>query len=227
MSDPASPLVALFAPLVEPDVLLRIAAIGALVGALLLVQRRLAGSLLSLGPRLLVWPLIMPGTVLHELAHALTALLLGCRIVEFRPFWPERTEDGGWTFGRVSWAGGDPIRATLIGLAPLLLVPPLLSGVLLLVLGPDPLAALLAGPPERSAAALAFLALGGRAAAPSAGDPVNPIVAALLLVLAALGLGALGGQLGAGALLGLLDLVIAVLVAPALVGLALVALLRA
>jgi len=62
----------------------------------------------------------LPGTLAHELAHFLVALLLGARPA-FPSLLPVRTERG-WRLGSVSFRVGR-LRAMPIALAPLLLLP--------------------------------------------------------------------------------------------------------
>jgi len=64
---------------------------------------------------------VLPGTVAHEMAHYLVALLLRAN-PSFPSFAPRRTEKGGWRLGSVRMPD-HPIRAVPIALAPLLLIP--------------------------------------------------------------------------------------------------------
>ena len=61
---------------------------------------------------------LMPGIVLHEISHALVAKVLGVRVgrVCVRP----RLSDDGIRLGFVPVEETDPVRASLIGLAPIL-----------------------------------------------------------------------------------------------------------
>lgn len=96
--------------------------------------------------RVLAYALAAPGTILHESAHYLAALVLGVpagdRVlvaggkrgrVSF--FFPKRGEDGSVTLGSVPVAATDPLRGALIAIAPVLLVPPLFAGLTALLLG--------------------------------------------------------------------------------------------
>jgi hypothetical protein len=63
--------------------------------------------------------LVLPGVLLHEMSHLLTAWLLRVRVRRFR-IGPRRKGQGQqFTLGSVDIARTDPIRASLIGLAPL------------------------------------------------------------------------------------------------------------
>ena len=61
---------------------------------------------------------LLPGVIIHELSHVLMALLLGARVRGFS-LRPRRTK-GGTQLGMVSIEETDLVRASLIGLAPLL-----------------------------------------------------------------------------------------------------------
>ena len=83
------------------------------------------GSLLLLraSSRLGMWPyalLAMPGTLAHELAHYLVALLLGAS-PSFPSLTPQRAA-GGWRLGSVTFRAG-VVRALPIALAPFALLP--------------------------------------------------------------------------------------------------------
>lgn len=78
----------------------------------------------------------MPATAAHELAHAAMAVLLGVRvgrIVLFRPVTDPKT--GGVTLGFVEHERADPVRGSLIAIAPVLLVPVLMLAVNRVLLG--------------------------------------------------------------------------------------------
>lgn len=72
--------------------------------------------------------LFFPGTLLHELAHALFAGLLGVRVghMEFIP----KVEEGKVKLGSVQIAQTDPIRRFFIGAAPLILGTAMLLSIL-------------------------------------------------------------------------------------------------
>jgi hypothetical protein len=79
------------------------------------------GYLLSGDPAVMMWiyfVVFLPGIVVHELGHWLVALLLGVRRGKIK-IWPERTR-GGMRLGSVKIKSVDPLRNSLIGLAPLL-----------------------------------------------------------------------------------------------------------
>jgi hypothetical protein len=67
---------------------------------------------------LLTW-LFLPGTIIHELSHLLTAELLGVRTGELS-FRPEIRENNEIRLGGLKMAKTDPLRHSLIGLAPTL-----------------------------------------------------------------------------------------------------------
>ncbi len=71
--------------------------------------------------------IFLPGTLVHEFSHWLVAKLLGVktgRVV----IWPEAKRDGSLWLGAIQVARSDPLRSSLIGLAPLI------SGSLLVAL---------------------------------------------------------------------------------------------
>ena len=78
------------------------------------------GALLG---RLPFYLLVLPGVILHEIAHYLACLLTGTRVLRFVPFLPQRSASGRLVLGYV-WheRRSFPIRA-IIGLAPILLNP--------------------------------------------------------------------------------------------------------
>jgi hypothetical protein len=141
--------------------------------------------------RPLSYPFLLPGTVLHELAHAAAALVLGLGIQEVVLFRPTATTDGsvelGWVTPRRSALG----RSAVMAIAPLLLVPPMLGALALLA------AALPTAWWGASVALWIVAGLGSLGAFPSSGDRVS-IREALLLagvcVLAGLTLYGVGGQ---------------------------------
>jgi hypothetical protein len=78
--------------------------------------------LLTGNPRVamwLFWVLFLPGTLLHELSHWLTALLLGVKTGRFS-LWPQMKKGGELQMGSVQVELSDPFRHSLIGLAPLI-----------------------------------------------------------------------------------------------------------
>jgi hypothetical protein len=62
--------------------------------------------------------LLLPGVVVHELSHWLAARLLGVRVSPIS-IGPERKRGREVRFGSVQIARADPLRESLIGLAPL------------------------------------------------------------------------------------------------------------
>lgn len=78
--------------------------------------------LLTGSPRVAMWvywALFLPGTFLHEFSHWLTANLLGVKTTRFS-LWPQLKKGGELQMGAVVIQVSDPIRHSLIGLAPLL-----------------------------------------------------------------------------------------------------------
>jgi hypothetical protein len=71
-------------------------------------------------PALLIYALIfLPGVILHEGSHWITAQILRVPTRGFSLI-PRRTGEGTIRFGYVETASVDPLRSSLIGLAPLL-----------------------------------------------------------------------------------------------------------
>jgi hypothetical protein len=63
--------------------------------------------------------LLMPGVVVHEAAHWVMARLLGVKVSSFS-VGPQRVRGGQLRLGSVQIRRADPVRESLIGLAPLL-----------------------------------------------------------------------------------------------------------
>jgi len=63
--------------------------------------------------------LLLPGVVVHEMSHWLAARLLGVRVSPIS-IGPERKRGRQVRFGSVQIARADPVRESLIGLAPLI-----------------------------------------------------------------------------------------------------------
>ncbi len=63
--------------------------------------------------------LLLPGVVVHELSHWLMAKLLGVQTGKIH-IWPKTKGRSQMRFGSVEVACTDPVRSSLIGLAPLL-----------------------------------------------------------------------------------------------------------
>ena len=177
-----------------PQLAVPLAVIIAAFAVLTFCQRHFAGQIIRLVRfRILWYPLVAPGVLLHECSHAAMCLLTLTRIAFFAPFWPHRQPDGGWNLGHVDHVAVGPLRTTLIAFGPLLLVPPALAGCTLALIGTiDPahlLNALTAVGPLRAIIWLALIVLGGSAAAPSSKDPFSPLA---LVVLVGLGVAAAG-----------------------------------
>ncbi len=94
---------------------------------LIAMQRWMTGSLQRLLVRLLGSPrralmvyafLLLPGVTLHEASHWLSARLLGVRATSFSLL-PRLTRNGNLRLGYVQTEAVDPVRASLIGAAPL------------------------------------------------------------------------------------------------------------
>jgi hypothetical protein len=64
------------------------------------------------------WVLFLPGTLLHELSHWITAAGLGVKTGRFS-LWPKINKTGQLQMGAVQIEVPDPFRHSLIGLAPL------------------------------------------------------------------------------------------------------------
>jgi hypothetical protein len=63
--------------------------------------------------------LLIPGTVIHEVSHMMTAELLGVRTGEFN-FIPQKKENSNEIrIGGIKIAKSDPVRRTIIGVAPI------------------------------------------------------------------------------------------------------------
>ncbi|MGC8880199.1 MAG: hypothetical protein ACP5R2_13330, partial [Anaerolineae bacterium] len=62
--------------------------------------------------------IFLPGTFAHELSHWLAARLLGVRTSRLE-IWPRRQKNAIW-LGSVQVSRADPLRSSLIGLAPLI-----------------------------------------------------------------------------------------------------------
>lgn len=144
--------------------------------------------------RTLAYMIAAPSTVAHELAHATMAIALGVpigaraggRIELFRP----RRSADGLQLGMVSVAQTDPLRASLVSVAPFILVPLMLLGLNVALLGQaDPIGAFSgveAIPPWRIALWLALAITLPHAAFPSPGDHIGVAGALCLAALAGL-----------------------------------------
>jgi hypothetical protein len=126
-----------------------------------------------------------PGTALHEGAHWLMCQILFVPTGRVELFRPRESEDGGTQLGVVYHAETDPLRQTLVAIAPLLLVPPLLLLLLLLFLGSgvlqDPLQAFFGSAIWVKIILFYIFLSAGSAAFPSPGDHIPWFGAVLLL----------------------------------------------
>ena len=68
----------------------------------------------------LYFVLMLPGVLIHELSHALAAWLLGVKVRHLSIGIRRKRRGGQVALGSVEVAGTDPLRASLIGLAPLI-----------------------------------------------------------------------------------------------------------
>ncbi len=199
-------------------------------------QRRLfwaaAGATRS---RLLAYVLAAPGVAVHETAHYLACLALGVPITgRVRLFWPQRGAGGEVVLGAVPHARTDALRQALISIAPLLLVPAVLTIATAVLLSPHTLTQLPTALGEVAwwrTALWVYLSLScAQAAFPSSGDHIGLTGAACLCALlgAAVGLVlALGTSRGLLEALGAIDGVLAVPAAAAAISMFAFGLLRA
>ena len=65
------------------------------------------------------WVLFLPGTLLHEFSHWITAKLLGVKTTKFS-LWPKKKKGGQLQMGAVQVEVSDPFRHSIIGVAPLI-----------------------------------------------------------------------------------------------------------
>jgi hypothetical protein len=167
--------------------------------------------------RLLAYLLAAPGTALHEASHYLACVALGVP-VRGRPrlFWPRRDLAGDVVLGSVAHERTDPLRQALISVAPLVLVPALLTLVTATLIAPNALAQLpdaLANVPWWRAALWVYLSLScGQAVFPSPGDRIGAaglLALAILLGVGLLAIAAVGGGSGVRAVLATVDGILA------------------
>lgn len=135
--------------------------------------------------RLIAYLLAAPGTVLHEASHYLACLALGVPVLgRPRLFWPQRDPQGDVILGSVPHARTDPLRQATISMAPLVLVPALLTLTTAVLISPQALTQLpdaLTAVPWWRAALWVYLSLScGQAVFPSPGDRIG--MAGLLAV---------------------------------------------
>lgn len=168
-------------------------------GALLHAGQRRLFAILDSGslPRPLIYAWALPGTALHELAHALACLCLGVPVGRVEIFRPRRHPDGAVTLGQVEHAETDPLRLALVAIAPLLFVPLLLIGIAVLLFGKgvlaDPIGVFLGGRLWAQVLFAYVLLSSGGAAFPSPGDHI-PLFGFLMLIGILIALAAALGQ---------------------------------
>ncbi len=85
--------------------------------------------------------LLLPGTAAHELSHLLVAAILGVKTGKVS-LGPKPRENGVVQFGAVEYYRADPVRESLVGLAPLLVGSVLVLLIAHARLGLDPQAVL-------------------------------------------------------------------------------------
>lgn len=137
------------------------------VGLLWYGSRRIQGSLVSTSFwRPLAYPVLLTGTVLHELAHLLMAVVLRVGVTKVELFRPRTSRNGSIQLGMVGIGPSDLFRATLVSVAPVMLVPPvLLLAIVVLSTTALPLWAQLV--------AFALIGFGSLGAFPSPGDQIQ------------------------------------------------------
>lgn len=96
--------------------MINLAIILAEIGVLFLLSRQLTRAISSFLSIQLLSFLLLPGIIIHELAHLLTAavLLVPVGEIEFLP----KVREGSVKLGSVAIGKTDPVRRALIGLAP-------------------------------------------------------------------------------------------------------------
>jgi len=123
-------------------------ALAATLLPLLLVKRWITHSLQELSVRwvgdpqvalVVYFVLVLPGVVIHELSHWLMATLLGVRVSKFSLGPVRQGRSKRVSLGSVRVTKVDPVRASLIGLAPLLGASAVILLIGNLVLGLDEL----------------------------------------------------------------------------------------
>ncbi len=87
------------------------------------------------GGMVFAWLIFLPGVVLHETSHWIVARLLGLRPSRLQ-VWPER-RGKMMRMGYVDFHSGDPLRDSLVGLAPFLVGCAVLLWIALQVFGLD------------------------------------------------------------------------------------------
>jgi hypothetical protein len=125
MQDSVTKTVALLAQSWVIVPLLLLISLAALYWSAALLQSALARLTRGAAPDLLYFRLMRPGVLVHEVAHALFALLLGGRVTEFAIFERHRSPDGSVRLGHVGYTFNaarplmNSVRTALVGLAPL------------------------------------------------------------------------------------------------------------
>jgi hypothetical protein len=128
-------------------------ALAATLLLLLAVKRWITRSLQELSVRwtgdpevalVVYFVLVLPGVIIHEVSHWLMANLLGVRVSKFRLGPVRQGRSKRVSLGSVRVAKVDPVRASLIGLAPLLGASAVILLIGNLVLGMSELAASIA-----------------------------------------------------------------------------------
>jgi hypothetical protein len=89
--------------------------------------------------------IVLPGVLVHEASHWLMALLLGVRVRKFSIGPVRRGRSQRVSLGSIQVAGVDPVRASLIGVAPLLGASAVILLIGNLVLGIGELASAMSG----------------------------------------------------------------------------------
>lgn len=188
------PILAVFVVfmLVGPLTLLLFGIIAGEIFILYRGQREVLGWSWSLLPKPLLYVLVMPGVVAHELSHVLACFALMIKPTRINWFRPEKDEFGQLTLGSVQYVETGVKRQTLIASAPLWLLPLLLVGWSMLMLGAgvisDPLAALTSAPIWKLVIWAIVCLSAGQAAFPSVEDPIPGEGGFTLGLLAVLGI---------------------------------------
>lgn len=158
---------------------------------LYLGQRRIFGMTSDVFNRGVAYMFSAPGTILHELSHYIACKVLLVPTGRVSLFNPKAQEDGSITLGSVEHARVDPLRNTIVSIAPLLLVPPFLLLISLLLLGKgimiDPVQAITSASAWKLILWAFITFSAGQGAFPSTGDYIGVaggiiLIAAMVLV---------------------------------------------